>query len=160
MRFFDTNVLVYTQDPLDPAKQSTARKLVQSAIGAGEFTVSTQVIQEFYAVAAKRQLLSPAQASALLQSWTENEVVSSTPELLMRAFSLQQSSRLSVWDALMIQAALDAGCTTLYTEDMQHGMRYGNLELVNPFVPPAAVHEPPAAYRASRQGAPVKRARS
>lgn len=160
MRFFDTNVLVYTQDALDPAKQSTARKLVQDAIGAGEFTISTQVMQEFYAVAARRQLISPTQASAMVQAWAENEVVSSTPELLLRAFALQQSSQLSVWDALIVQAALDAGCTTLYTEDMQHGMRFGNLELVNPFLAPAAVHEPPAPYRAARGRAIVKAHRS
>ncbi|ROZ72445.1 PIN domain-containing protein [Ramlibacter sp. WS9] len=160
MRFFDTNVLVYAQDALDPAKQSTARKLVQEAIGASEFTISTQVMQEFYAVAARRQLLSPTQASTLVQAWAENEVVSSTPELVLRAFALQQSSQLSVWDALIVQAALDAGCTTLYTEDMQHGMRFGNLELVNPFLVPAAVHEPPAPYRAAKRRAVAKATRS
>ena len=91
-------------------------------------------MQEFHAVAARRQMLMPAQASAIVQAWAENEVVSATPELLLRAFALQQSSRMPVWDALIVQAALDAGCTTLYTEGLQHGMRFGSLELVNPFV--------------------------
>ncbi|HSV46018.1 MAG TPA: PIN domain-containing protein [Ramlibacter sp.] len=150
MRFFDTNVLVYTQDTLEPGKQAVARALVEQAIGAGEFTISTQVMQEFYAVAARRQLLSPAQAAALVQAWAENEVVSSTPDLLFRAFALAQSSRISVWDALIVQAALDAGCTTLYTEDLQHGMKFGSLALVNPFLVPAAVHEPAAPYRAAK----------
>ena len=150
MRFFDTNVLVYTQDTLEPAKQAVARKLVEQAIGAGEFAISTQVMQEFYAVTARRRLLTPVQASAMVQAWAENEVVSSTPDLLLRAFALQQSSRTSVWDALIVQAALDAGCTTLYTEDLQHGMQFGALELVNPFLMPAAVHEPPAAYRTAK----------
>ena len=160
MHFFDTNVLVYTQDTLDPAKQAVARKLVEQAIGAGEFTISTQVMQEFYAVAARRRLLSPTQASALVQAWAVNEVVSSTPGLLLRAFALQQSSRMSVWDALIVQAALDAGCTTLYTEDLQHGMRFGDLELVNPFLLPAAVHEPPAPCSAARARAAKKKSLS
>jgi predicted nucleic acid-binding protein len=149
MRFFDTNILVYTQDALEPAKQAVARALVAQAIEAGEFTISTQVMLEFYAVAARRRLLSPAHAAALLQAWAENEVVGATPELLLRAFALQQASQVSVWDALVVQAALDAGCNTLYSEDLQHGMRFGDLALVNPFLLPVAVDEPTAPYRAA-----------
>jgi predicted nucleic acid-binding protein len=158
MRFFDTNVLVYTQDTLEPGKQAIARALVDQAIRAGEFTISTQVMQEFYAVAARRRLLAPAQVAALVQAWAENEVVSSTPDLLLRAFGLQQSSQISVWDALIVQAALDAGCTTLFTEDLQHGRQFGSLALVNPFLVPAAVHEPAAPYRAARANAKGKKA--
>lgn len=150
MQFFDTNVLVYTQDPSSPVKQSAARSLVARAIGAGEFTISTQVMQEFYAVAARKRLLSPAQATALLQAWAENEVVGSNAESVHRALALQQASRMSVWDALVVQAALDAGCTTLYSEDLQHGMQFGNLVVANPFLDATAVHEPPAPYRAAR----------
>lgn len=159
MLFFDTNVLVYTQDAHAPGKQAAARALVERAIGAGEFTISTQVMQEFYAVVARKRLLSPAQATAMVQAWAENEVVSSTPELLLRAFALQQASQVSVWDALIVQAALDAGCSTLYSEDLQHGMQYGGLAVVNPFIEPAAVHEPPASYRAARAGAAAKKPR-
>lgn len=150
MNFFDTDVLVYTQDRLEPAKQAAARALVEQAIAAGEFTVSTQVLQEFYAVATKKRMLAPAQATALVQAWAENEVVSTTPELLLRAFALQQSSRISVWDALIVQAALDAGCTTLYTEDLQHGVTFGALALVNPFSLPSGVHQPAAPSRVAR----------
>ena len=150
MRFFDTNVLVYTQDALEPGKQAIARALVAQAIRAGEFTISTQVMQEFYAVATRRRLLSPLQAAALIQAWAENEVVSATPDLLLRAFGLQQSSQISVWDALIVQAALDSGCTTLYSDDMQHGMRFGRLELVNPFLQPTSVQERAAPDRAAK----------
>ncbi len=151
MRFFDTNILVYTQDSLDAAKQAAARGLVEQAIADGEFTISTQVMQEFYAVAARRRLLAPSQAAELVQAWAENEVVSSTPELLLRAFVLQQRSQISVWDALIVQAALDAGCTTLFSEDLQPGMRFGNLTLVNPFAKQAAVHESAAPYKVTRK---------
>ena len=51
---------------------------------------------------------------------------------------------LSVWDGLIVQAALEAGCDALLTEDLQHGRRFGNLEIVNPFL--AAAHEPRRRY--------------
>jgi hypothetical protein len=60
-----------------------------------------------------------------------------------------------VWDALIVQAALAARCTTLFTEDLQAGQRFGELEIVNPF--DDAVHAPhavwpaPAARKAARR---------
>lgn len=151
MVFFDANVLVYTQDPLDPAKQSTARTLVQHAIADGLFTMSTHVMLEFYSIATRRKLLTPGQATALLQLWSENEVISNTPELLFRAFALQQWRQLPVWDALVVQAAIDAGCTTLYSEDLQDGQQFGSLTVVDPFQHPPTVHEAAAAYRTKKR---------
>ena len=147
MRFFDTNILVYTEDPADPFKQAIARALVQEVIEAGQFVMSTQVMLEFYRVVTRKQLLAPAHATLLLQAWAENPVVGATPDLLLHAFTLQQSRGLSVWDALMVQAALEAGCTILYSEDLQPGARFGPLSIVNPFATaPGAVHEPQATY--------------
>jgi len=151
MVFFDANILVYTQDPLDPVKQSTARALVERTIGDGLFTVSTHVLLEFYSIVGRRRLLTPGQATALLQLWAENEVVSNTPELMFRAFALQQWRQMPVWDALAVQAAIDAGCTTLYSEDLQDGQQFGSLTVVDPFLHPPTVHEAAAAYRAKKR---------
>lgn len=151
MVFFDANILVYTQDPTDPVKQSTARALVQRTIGDGLFTMSTHVMLEFYSIACRRKLLSPGQATALLQLWSENEVVSNTPELLFRALALQQWRQMPVWDALVVQAAIDAGCTTLYSEDLLDGQQFGSLVVVDPFQHPPTLHEAAAAYRAKKR---------
>ena len=151
MVFFDANILVYTQDPLDPVKQSTARALVQRTIGDGLFTLSTHVMLEFYSIVARRKLLTPGQATAVLQLWAENEVIGNTPDLLFRAFALQQWRQLPVWDALVVQAAIDAGCTTLYSEDLPDGQQFGSLTVVDPFLHPHSVHESAAAYRAKRR---------
>ena len=149
MQFFDTNILIYTLDPAEPVRQPIALQLVRQALQGRTMAISTQVVLEFYNTALRRRLMTPALAVQLLQEWAGNEVVNSTPDLLWRAFELQQRLQLSVWDALIVQAALDAGCTTLYSEDMQHGMQITGLTIVNPFVAPAAVHEPPAAYGAT-----------
>jgi predicted nucleic acid-binding protein len=146
MPFIDTNILVYCHDAKEPVKQAQAAQLLQQAMVAGELVLSTQILQEFYNTAVGKKLRSPEQAIALCRVWAEFEVVNSTPDLLFRAFELHQRFQLSVWDALVVQAALDSGCTTLYTEDLQHGLRIGYLEIVNPFLQPAAVHEPSPAY--------------
>ncbi len=147
MPFFDTNILVYSQDSRDAAKRVVAQRLIEQAIADECLVVSTQVLLEFYAVAVRKKLLAPAGALEMVKAWAEHEVVQGTSERLVRALELQQSSQLSVWDALIVQAALDVGCTAIYTEDLQHGMQFGELAVVNPFLLPPEVHEAPASYR-------------
>ena len=145
MNFFDTNLLVYRQDPLDIRRQQIAKDLIEAAMLNGTFVISTQVLQEFYNTMLRRRFMPAAAAQSLCELWAEHDVVNATPSLLFQAFALQQRYQTSLWDALIVQAALDGGCTTLYSEDLQHGMRFGSLEVVNPFVAPA-VHEPAAAW--------------
>ncbi len=144
MIFADTNILVYALDPAEPVRQPVASRLLREAAATGNLVISTQVLQEFYAVMLRRRLLSPADAADAVQSWAEHEVVGSTPALVMRAVQLHQQHQLEFWDAMVVQAALDAGCSLLYTEDMQHGRQFGDLQLVNPFL--HEVHEERSAY--------------
>jgi len=146
MNFFDTNVLVYRQDPSDNRRQQIAKDLIEAAILQGTFVISTQVLQEFYNTMLRRKFMAAAAAQSLCELWAEHDVVNATPSLLFQAFALQQRYQTSLWDALIVQAALDGGCTTLYSEDLQHGMRFGTLEVVNPFAAPA-VHEPVASWQ-------------
>ncbi len=148
-QFFDTNVLVYAHDPRHAAKRELARSLADEAMSAGAFVVSTQVLAEFYSTVARRQLLAAADALKLVRLWGEHDVVAHTPELIVRGIALHQSHSLSIWDALIVQAALDAQCDLLLTEDMQHGRRFGELEIRNPFAA-AGVHEASKAYGAHR----------
>ena len=157
--FFDTNVLVYSQDKEEPGKRSVARALVEEAIGAESFVVSTQVLLEFYATVLRRRMLGSAQALELVRAWSEHDTVVQTPDLLLRGFGLQQVHSLSVWDALIVQAALDARCGVLLSEDLQHGARFGELSIANPFLEVPRAHEPRARYarpRRSRQAATGK----
>jgi predicted nucleic acid-binding protein len=149
MFFFDTNILVYTVDTGEPLRQAQAREILAKALLGRTLMLSTQVLLEFYNTMLRRKLVSPQDAVELMRLWTEHEVVNSSADMLFRAFALHQSRRWSVWDSLIVQAALDAGCTTLYTEDLQHGLRIGELEIVNPFLQATAVHEPAAAYAAA-----------
>ncbi|MBI5275032.1 MAG: PIN domain-containing protein [Burkholderiales bacterium] len=150
MQFFDTNVFVYGVDPADPVKQSVAQRVLHSAISQGTMVLSTQVMQEFYDTVVRQRLLSPTDAAELLSHWANQRVVGATSRTVLDAIELRQQLQLSTWDALVVRAALDAGCEQLFTEDLQHGMRVGELEIVNPFLQPTAVHEAAARFAVKR----------
>jgi predicted nucleic acid-binding protein len=145
MEFFDTNILVYAVDPGEPERRPIALEAVRQAMQAQSFVISTQVMLEFYATALRRKLMTPTMATELLREWGAVGAVSTTPESLWHGFELQQRYGFSIWDAMIVQGALDAQCEVLYSEDMQHGQQIGSLQVVNPFRP-KAVHEPPASH--------------
>jgi predicted nucleic acid-binding protein len=132
--FVDTNVLVYCTDVGAPAKQQRARALVERLSNAGEAVVSTQVLIELFHVLTRKQKLPGAAAQALVLAYTAWPVVDSDTALVAAAMAQSVQHRLSIWDAMVVQAALRAGTHTLYSEDLGHGQRFGTLAVVNPFV--------------------------
>jgi predicted nucleic acid-binding protein len=132
--FLDTNVLVYAMDDAAPAKQARARELMAVA-RAESHVVSPQVLQEFY-IAVTRKLTRPLAASdaaAAVGVLARLTVVSADAELVVAAIDIHRRYQFSVWDALILQAAITGGCARLLTEDLQHGFRLGNLVVENPF---------------------------
>ena len=158
--FFDTNILVYAQDSTDPFKRLRAQEALGEAIKTDRLVISTQVMQEFYSVALRKRWMTPAQAQGLLVRLAEHTVVPASADSVLRSVALQQRHKLSIWDALVVQAALDARCAVLFSEDLQEGRRFDppagagpELLVVNPFtLPPEAaclaVHEASAPYKA------------
>jgi predicted nucleic acid-binding protein len=133
--FVDTNVLVYAYDSDQAAKQIRALAELDRARSAGPLILSTQVLQEFYTTVT-RKLARPvpeADARSAVAELATQHVVQVDPALILAAIDLGQNEQLSFWDALIVQAALTAGCTTLLSEDLQHNRRYGRLTVVNPF---------------------------
>ena len=145
--FVDTNVIVYAHDRTDPAKRERAQALLEAHALDGSLTVSTQVLQETYKVLIRRALVEPERALFAVEKLAASRVVGSNANFVLDALRVSQRFQLSVWDALIVQAALAARCTTLFTEDMQAGQRFGELEIVNPF--DNAVHAPRAAWPAA-----------
>jgi predicted nucleic acid-binding protein len=155
-RFFDTNVLVYSRDPDDAPKRAVAQALIEESLEEESFVVSTQVLVEFYATSVRRKLLGPAQALDLVRFWGSHDTVAHTSELVIRGLELHQAHSLSIWDGLIVQAAIDSRCDFLLSEDLQDAWRFGDLEVVNPFGPSAAHEKPVRAYVPARAGAPRK----
>ena len=140
--FFDTNVLVYVFDRADSIKQARAHDLVTAHMTARDMVLSTQVLQELYVALTRKKQLGAADALEVVTTFAQERIVPASADLVLRGLALSQQRQISAWDALIVQAALQAGCTTLYSEDFQNGARFDELVVLNPFLLQA--HEPAA----------------
>jgi predicted nucleic acid-binding protein len=135
--FVDTNVLVYAEDRDAGRKHQIARDLVAELWSSRQGVLSVQVLQEFY-VNVTRKLkkpLPPARAKEIVAEYLAWKVIDNTGRMLLDAMDLQREARVSFWDALIVQAAIDAGCSQLYSEDLNAGQRFGPVLVTNPFRP-------------------------
>lgn len=133
--FLDTNVVVYLYDADAPTKQDQARRVLEREGREGRLVVSTQVLQEFY-VTVTRKLghpLSEKSAEEATRALADFEVVAPDAELVLKAVALARKDKLSLWDALIVESALQAKCGVLLSEDLQDGRAWGNLRVENPF---------------------------
>jgi predicted nucleic acid-binding protein len=126
--FLDTNVLIYAQGTGE--KSNIARE----AIRAGG-VISVQVLNEFAAVLRRKFRQEwPAIAAALADVRVVLDPVRPIGvDTHEAAFALATENGLGFYDALIVAAALEAGCDLLLTEDLQAGRRIGGLAIVNPF---------------------------
>ena len=127
--FFDTNVLLYLLSA-DAAKADRAEELL-----AGGGVISVQVLNEFAAVASRKLRMPwPDINEVLTQVRAVCEVHALTIETHEQAMQLAQRYGLSVYDALIVSAALLSACKTLWSEDMQDGQVVNRkLTIRNPF---------------------------
>jgi len=135
--FVDTNILVYAEDRDAKSKHAIARELVVDLWERGDGVVSVQVLQEFF-VTVTRKLKKPivaSKASEIVNEYLAWTVVENTSGLLLAAIQLLRTEQLSFWDAMVVQAATEAGCDRLYSEDLGSNRRYGSLTVINPFKP-------------------------
>ena len=72
----------------------------------------------------------------LIREYSTWEVVTNTPASVLGALEIETRYKTSFWDALILQAAEDAGVSTLYSEDLASGQRYGSVRVVNPLIDP------------------------
>jgi predicted nucleic acid-binding protein len=129
-RFCDTNVLLYMISD-DQPKADRAERILRA-----QPTVSAQVLNEF-AHAARRKAMRPWPeiVDMLGLIVTAAEVVPLTYEIHVAGIDLVERYKFATYDAMIVAAALEAGCTTLYSEDMQHGQLIASrLRILNPFV--------------------------
>ncbi len=134
--FVDTNILIYAEDRDAGKRHTVARDLILGLWSTRKGVVSVQVLQEFFVNVTRKakKPLTAAKAEEIVEQYLTWEVVENTPALLRASIALHQKAKISFWDAAVVQAALDAGCTQLYTEDLNSGQRFGKLLIKNPFV--------------------------
>jgi predicted nucleic acid-binding protein len=127
--FFDSNIFVYPMTGERRGIVARSRLRDGGVIGA-------QVFKEFVRVSRKKLPLDRPFVEAALEEFRAlvddvRAVALSTHEI---AVSLARDDGLDIYDALIVAAAIEAGCDRLYSEDLQHGRKFGGCVIVSPFL--------------------------
>lgn len=133
--FLDSNVIIYAYDDRDDRSQ-IAYDLVSESVQTGA-CISFQVVQEVLNVLTRSALgagISDAANTVLEEVLLPMWRVMPSRALYASAIGIRRRYSYSFYDSLIIAAALEAGCTRLYSEDFQHEQRIERLTIVNPFL--------------------------
>jgi predicted nucleic acid-binding protein len=128
--FFDTNVLVYAVAENDPRTPQAEELLASGGI------LSVQVLNEFVSVARRKILMPWKDVTEALAAF---RILCPAPlpitiEMHEVALRIAEKHGYKIYDALVVAAALEAGCATLYSEDLHDGQTIdGQLTNRNPF---------------------------
>jgi predicted nucleic acid-binding protein len=133
--FLDSNILVYSVDegPAEEAKHARATELLSGR--AESLVVSTQVLQEFYVVATRKlkNPLSEERAARAVRGLAKLDVIGMDVPLVLAAVDTSRTAKISLWDALIIEAASRAGCDRVLSEDLNAGQEMHGVRIENPF---------------------------
>jgi predicted nucleic acid-binding protein len=135
--FLDTNIFVHSFDRSAAAKSRKSAQLIRKALTTQKGVIGYQVVQELFHAALRRfsRPMQAADAGQYLRTVFHPLLsVHSSQALYSEALHLHAERGLSWYDSLIVSAALQARCDLLYTEDLQHGRRFGSLQVTNPFL--------------------------
>ena len=133
MTFLDTNILVYSVDGKNPAKQVCARGVVIDAVRGGRYLISSQVLNEFSNVALMRLQMTTDEVRRFVLMFNRINLVSLDFKWTERALDIKDAYGIQFYDALIVAAAEANGCDEILTEDLNDGQVYCGVKAVNPF---------------------------
>jgi predicted nucleic acid-binding protein len=130
--FLDTNILLYAASSAksEHGKRTKARELLAMEGGG----LSVQVQAEFYVNATGKFKLPHDKVVGILESLDSYPVLALTEAVFWAALQIKERYQLSYWDSAILAAALELGCHTVYSEDLNHGQSYAGVRIINPFV--------------------------
>jgi Predicted nucleic-acid-binding protein, contains PIN domain len=129
VNFYDTNILLYLASEDTPKADAAERAL---ALGG---TISVQVLNEFVHVARRKMNFSWQEIDEFLGAVTAVlTVIPLTIEIHDKGREIARRYGFSIYDAMIIAAALACDCDTPFSEDMSNGMRIDGLTVINPLV--------------------------
>ncbi len=128
-------MLLYAHDRSDPEKQERARAVLDGLWANRTGVVSTQVLQEFYAVATRKWTppLGRSEAREVVALYATWQCIQIDPPLILDASELEERHQFAFWDAVVVEASRRAGATVLLTEDLSHGQLIGGVRIEDPF---------------------------
>ncbi len=136
MKFaLDTNVLVYAEGFNDVRRRDIAVDLIQR-LPRDAVVIPVQVLGELFNVLVRKAGQTHSEAREALLYWRSAfQLMETSAETLLSAVDLATDHHLGVWDAIVLSAAAQAGCSLLLSEDLQEGFTWGGVTVTNPFAP-------------------------
>ena len=134
--FVDTNILVYAHDRDAGDKHEIAGKVISELWKSRLGLLSIQVLQEFY-VTLTRKIPTPLDRPTtrrILRNYFNWEMVINAPPVILQASEIEETYKISFWDALIVSAAFSKNATTILTEDLNHGQIIEGIEINDPFI--------------------------
>lgn len=132
--FVDTNILVYAHDRDAGDRHAIARDLITALWRrALPPAVSVQVLQETYVNLVRKGLASSAVTDTITEYFRWH-IVNNDSAVLAEGMAASQRWKISLWDGLIVAAALRANAPILWSEDLSAGQDYGGVVVVNPLV--------------------------
>lgn len=132
--FFDTNVLIYTDDLSNFLKQKRALEVLNQHKLSKSGVLSLQVLQEYFVTVTRKYGVDPGVARRKIELFAALDVVEPALGDVLAAIDLHRLRHLSYWDALIVHTAKEAGCLVIFSEDMQNGQVIDGVRIVNPFL--------------------------
>jgi len=135
LQFVDTNILIYAHDHSAGTKHILARDLIRALWQSGEGCLSVQVLQEFYVNVTQKvaKPLTPDVAAQIIADLAVWQVHRPGVEDVLDAIRLQDRYQTSFWDAMIIASAIQLGCLTIWSEDLNTGQVYDTVTVTSPF---------------------------
>jgi predicted nucleic acid-binding protein len=131
----DTNILLYAEGANGPDMRSAALSLI-NRLPADDVVVPAEVIGELYNVLTRKAGLARDAAREVVLSWRDTyALIGSTAAVTLGAIDLAADHGFSIWDAIVLSAAAEAGCRLLLSQDLHEGFTWKGVTITNPFGP-------------------------
>jgi predicted nucleic acid-binding protein len=130
--FVDSNIFLYALDSGDKVRREKAKTRLAELSRTNRIVISTQVLNEVYAVATRKLGVEIVMAKRFVRQLYDFDVIVVTQEVIDAAMDCSILHQLNYWDALMIAAAELARCSVMWTEDMSPGEVIRGVRIVNP----------------------------
>jgi predicted nucleic acid-binding protein len=129
----DTNVLAYAEGVNGAERKAQALAVIERLPG-GSVLLPVQTLGELFQLLVRKAKRAPEQARTAILAWRDAYPLIETSEgVLVVAVDLAATHRLSLWDAVVLASASEAGCRLLLSEDLQEGFTWNGVTVANPF---------------------------
>jgi predicted nucleic acid-binding protein len=129
--FLDTNVLLYAATKKEEEREK--RKVARELLARDGVGLSVQVLAEFYVNAISKLKLPEEQVLRVLDKLRSYPVLPVDEAVFWSALEIRKRYGISYWDSAILAAALELGCGTVFSEELNDGQVYAGVKVVNPF---------------------------